>query len=736
MLEKWCEHEGIGKGLLVHHLQKLELEDKVIPRLFSKDLDTSGKRHEIFDINSIAVRNVKSVEARELEIKPGITMIYGPNDAGKSTFLEGVELAIKGARGELIPALMRAGATEMEVKLRATACEIDRLYRRKITTRGKNAGEEKYEHELMVSIDGLKDNKVEKAQGLLQSWAMVDLDFVVRSSMVRQGYLADVLDEEASKRQALFFRLLALDGAEDTRAAIAKVVKREAARADVNNNAVAPAEKELAELRAKLAKVPLEQIQSRLFELESMTSSGASRVDKEARLSLIKRAIDNIEKLSAHREKIRAKITELNKAPALFIEIADMASKHAQAEANQRNLTRTVVQLETKLDHVVKHGRAIKREGTCVACGVPCGDQTKAAALERLRKEHDEIDAALKMARGHLQEAEGALTHFINERIRMSATAAEKLSIQHQVAQLHAAEGMLSTIIDPFDMKSARQDAAQLEELAGKDAADPKIAEEIQDWRRHMAEAEATKIRIAALEKTIADAKKPSDCGYQMAVLEQLETAFSKRGMPLWIARDHVGRVNQIAGELAAGDRYRYELGDELEVVIIDGEKKIHPRAASGSSRQRGALVLLCALALYLQELSSIRVPFLWIDEVPFQDEANQSLLIDILRNIGKRVPKVIFGASQWDVFEGKFDHQIGVLAPKLITADAIADSAAGRAPIVKLHNQPPPASAPDKQLETFDQLEQRINTPPAPADLGLPELKTIAPAAAEDDPF
>lgn len=764
LLEKWGESVGRDPKLLAHHLQKLELEDKIIPKLYSKDLDSDGKVREILDIYSIAVSNLKGIEARNLDVKPGITMIYGPNDAGKSTFLDGLELALKGARGEAVPALMRHGTSEMEVRLRATACEIDRTFKRKIATRGKKAGEESFEHSLLVTIDGTRDNKTEKAQALVQSWLQVDLDFVVRCCMVRQGYLADVLDEEASKRQQLFFRLLALDAAEETREAIAKVAKTQAAKLGAQTAVIEPAEAQIAKLKAELAKMPIDQMKSRVFELEAATggNTAATRVDKEARLSLMKAAVKQHEKFKALLEKYTSRIQELNKSPALFLEVVDMAPKAASAELSVRNAIASTATAEWKLETVTQQGRAIKREGKCPTCENLCGHDTKERSLARLKTAHAAINTEVEVARNARHEADALFTHMSGERIRMGAIAAEKKGIQSTVAAMVALTSELHLLMGTFDVRSASQDIAQLEKVIGAEAGDPKLIEEAADWRKHLASADAMLLQIKALEGTIASAKSGVATGYDPAVLEDLELAFSKKGMPLWIARGHVARVNAIAAEIAAGDRYRYELGPDLEVVILDGEKAISPRAASGSSRQRGALVILVSMALYLQELAQIKIPFLWVDEIPFQDKANQLLMIEILKNIGKRVPKVLFGASDWEIYEGHFDHQIGLLPPhKAIGAPVVQQ------PTVQLHGKPPlstvaspAADAADRMaLErptpgapvvkpsttTFDQLEDKLNPLPdpkpwdgAPVD---PMMQTIPATPTldidlDDDPF
>lgn len=727
LLEKWAEETGEHKpDLLKHHLERLELEDKLVPKLYSKDLDTDGRVREIFNLTSIAVRNVKSVAGRELEIKPGITMLYGPNDSGKSTFLEGVELALKGARGEVVPALMRCGTSEMEVKLRAASLSIDRMYTKKVASRGKKSGEVSYEHTLVAEIDGVKDNKTEKAQALIQSLADVDLDFIIRCALVRQGHLADVLDEEASKRQALFFRLLALDAAEDTRAKIAEVARKQAAALTARESVVEPAQMKLTELKTKLAGMPtVEAMHSKLHELEAVVSSGASRVDKESRLLLLRNAIKANDKFIDLINKYKAKIDEANKSPALFMQVEEMGQRFGQAEAALRLTTARLAKAEALADQCKEHGSAIKRDGVCPICEHVCGAATKekltakgtGTMVSAFKTRMAEVEAA-KAAKA---EADALFTHVAGECTRMAATRAEKVSVQNQVAQMTVLKSELEILVGVFDVKSARQDLEQLERAAGADATDPAWVKELAAWRGYLAEAQSLKVQIGALEQTVATAKAPPANAYDPGVLEALELAFSKKGMPLWIARGHVGRVNAIAAELAEGDRYKYELTEDLAVRIIDGENPISPRAASGSSKQRGALVILVALSLYLQELAQIRIPVLWIDEVPFQDKANQAYLVELLKRIGARVPKLVFGASDWEEYQGKFDHEIGLTLPRAATTGA-SEQVAGGAPAVKTYTPDPAASKgtpssptmPDpKPPLTFDALEDRLNPLP-----------------------
>jgi energy-coupling factor transporter ATP-binding protein EcfA2 len=140
---------------------------------------------------------------------------------------------------------------------------------------------------------------------------------------------------------------------------------------------------------------------------------------------------------------------------------------------------------------------------------------------------------------------------------------------------------------------------------------------------------------------TVHLSSSAGDVGTDME-LDVLVKTFSRSGYPLWQAKKHVAAVNLLADEVSEdADTYYFteDLGISYSRQWIEG---LHPKLDSGSARQRHALALRVAMSLYQAKLSGVTLPFLWVDEMPYQDEVHRVRCLDMLLRLSKTIGKVV----------------------------------------------------------------------------------------------
>jgi len=219
---------------------------------------------------------------------------------------------------------------------------------------------------------------------------------------------------------------------------------------------------------------------------------------------------------------------------------------------------------------------------------------------------------------------------------------------------------------------------AELETYPQGAVPDPSCLDRYTAVTAELAFAEGLNAQAAAHQAEIAmrSAKLRSEA--EVGALAALVACFAKDGIPLWLARQHVVRINALAAEIAAEDRYRYSFDAEMGIVFTDAATGVAhgPDVASGSTRVRGSVVLLAAMARYMQEQAGVVVPLLWIDELPFQDDLSVAMVVQMLKRLTRWFPKVVFAASSWEAYLGHFDHEVG-LVPESVAAALEGASAA-----------------------------------------------------------
>lgn len=625
-LKEWAQKNGHDGAKLEASLVSLADEFSIALKLYDGDRLTRGEaERNVLDVRQVLIQNVKGTSGRSVDIAPGATLVYGPNDAGKTTLQVGAMYAI-GGRGAVDledDRLIRAGADQMVARVNLEGERfIQRSLGKKVAKRGKDAGVTKIERQMLVRLNGHEEDKLERAQLEIDTYLGGDSKLALTLAFMRQGMITGVMSEKPADRKKALYDLLGLGSAEETRDKLSKAMRA------IEERAVAKAPDER-----------VAQIQKRIEEIQSdrcwLTPDAAT--ESEGALP-----------------SARAELLELQQRAAVQ---KDRTDDIRDRWFRVRDLPPTCA--------------------TCAELGKTCEltPELKVARLEDIQKagqkskaDHDQLLAAAKEKQAAVDTLEADAREARDARARKAAAQSEIANLKRELAEL------------------AKQ----------------------------------------------AEDKKSALC-YDADVVSRLVEAFGKDGMPKMLAQGHIARINAIAKQLCADDRYTYQFGEEdFDIEFYDSKQEdasIAPVFASGSSRERGAVVLLAARSLYLQELTGLKIPFLWIDELSFQDDANKLVVAKLIAVLSTKFTKVILNASDWDGFfirdatTGErlclFDNQIALMPDDVSKAldeqraksQKLAEEGQGTlsppAPEVKTYDSkgplPPPAPIPPSIQSMID---------------------------------
>lgn len=673
LVRRYAEEKGQPASLMVEVLTEISDRDSIPLKIYGSSTANEEPR-QILDPLSISMQNVMGVVKRSISIEPGVTLLYGPNGSGKSTTMRAMLYALFGAAAagvRMAEELITHGQNSLEATVKFAGGEVVREVGRKVIGRGKNAGAVEVVHSLAVQIAGDKSNKPKEAQALIDGWMGVDGAFVRRVCCLEQGMLTQVMDEQPARRRELVYRLLDLDQAEETRKSLSKALDGEERKASAQSQQTETLKAELIDLRHRRATFPVEHMQEERGRLLTiMSASSRPEEVKQYQDALTRRELDRIQavKLEEQRRGYTAKADEVRRAPELTMVLEDLGSKLSSAEHALNGARMSVAKADQELSFWTKRGQEIKALPpvcpTCQAIGKTCEvtPSVKEATLVKVRASWIETSKVLAAAKDEMSARQNAYQELDTLVQAQGRTRQRQAFLVEQLRLLQEAMGKMPAPANLAEIDASIADlAATLKAKAA--AGNSTVQNDISLLDKNIASAAALDAQIAAHEMKIDAIHQNSPMSNErLEAFRFAVAAFAKDGIPLWLARQHLGRVNDIANELCTLDKYHYSFGADLEVVIGDGSIVISPDLTCGSARERGSVVLMAALGRYLQELSGLSIPLLWIDELPFQDEANAHLVVDMVKRLTRWYPKVVLCASRWDEYLEKFDHEIALL--------------------------------------------------------------------------
>lgn len=681
LIKAYAMEMGQPGDMMVEVLTSVSDEHSIPLKVYSGNMDLAAQPRQVIDPLSISVENFMGVGRRVIDIEPGVTLLYGPNGSGKTTAMRAMLYALFGgpaAGVKVAESLIHEGQSQMGVEFKFSGGHVARSCERRVIKKGAKAGQTEVDHGLAVQIAGDKANKAKEAQGLIDGWLGVDAAFVRRVCCLEQGMLTEVMNEQPARRREMFYKMLALEPCEDTRKALAVALTAEESRRGTQKQ----------ELEAIAAEIEKLQHQRAAYEMNKLTAArdqlapvaASTQVNphelKQAQEALARRELDlvNAERQGKQRKIYMAQIDELKRDPSLNAIREDLAVQVAAAERDLNTARGNYIKTDLELKGLTKQGEEVKALPnvcpTCAVIGKVCevtpdikekvlmsirtSWTEKSKALARVKELGVSLGEKLAQVKAKAKESEKDQQRkaYVVEQLRMLQEALDQMAIGGSMADLATIEQDIQLLTEAVALKQS--------------AGNPAVVADLRVIEKSISEAITLDMMVDSLQKKMDEMNAKPLMGLpHLEAFRFAVAAFAKDGLPLWLARQHLDRVNAIAAELCTLDRYEYKFGSDLEVQIYEVKDSLVrrlPELTCGSARERGAVVLMAALGRYLQELTGLQIPLLWIDELPFQDEANAHLVVDMVRRLTQWYPKVVLCASRWEEYLEQFDHEIALM--------------------------------------------------------------------------
>lgn len=694
----------VVKEFLAEHKMSPDLNDVLVeacdeggfrPEVYAAEYNDTAEVRSVLDLHYIGITNIKGVASRRLELKPGVTLLYGANDSGKSTFIDAIAGALERITLEDAMRLLRAGQTAGRIELGMTGATVDRFIEMSVKQRGKNAGEKEFETRLVVQAGEDRETKTKRAEALLASYLGVPWSFIRRACFVFQGELAEMLDEQPAKRRELMYQLLGIS-CEPTREELSKLLRKKEAAFVQARGAADDLAARLKAATIKRSALDLEQLTRDYDSLTTNTAAAEGNTKAlVSRLEGLRAQLATWENNDSLTRRLTEEVDRLNRTPELNVQVKDLTKEIANHRDQVRRLQGDAANVEGKREEVRARGKRIAELPPvcpqCLELGWQCGtnEDAKQAKIVELRKEFHSLDAQANEIRAKAATLVTRHDELVGQQAQYASAAKIQAVTQ---ASIKAKTDTLSAI-----PTVAREQYVAWQKEAGElvvqlDQAQRTMpAETVQrraDVHTKITEAQRLDAEIAWLTKEQAK----TDATITTSKLDALRTlvdVFGKTGIPLWKARQHLEGVNDMAAQIAAGDRYSYRFNDDLAIEITDSQTGavVAPSLASGSSRQRAALVLRASLGRYLQQQCRLSIPVFWIDEIPFQDESKAALIIEMINRLRQWYPKIVLAESRADQYLGHFDYEV------VLGGDgSLLTSAEVEATLAERKDPPPPA--------------------------------------------
>jgi len=460
-------------------------------------------------IREVELENILSHARTRVEFIEGINVIVGPNGAGKSSIIDGILLAILGACStsrEVVRAnldeILSIGSPDGRVRVVFDVAGRRYMVERRISRAGGRAQSEVR----LAEVEGgtlkpLARGREEVCRGILSLLGVGDPLVVTSTIIARQGYLAELLDLEPSRRRERLLELAGLGKLEEAREKLREPAKKlqshvseleanernleklrkekgklEADREDIERE-LSKLERRREELEAKLREVTgrLEELRrarelaTRLRELEELrmdieseearvrsleeelskleVSRGAeSLVDRwvEARSKAVelRRIKSDIESLEAQLSSVESKLKTLGCKPAGSLQESIAACLDA-IEREERELRGRLGALEGEA-RILERLVALGFEGDrCPLCGSPVGRDRLRHIMEAHRRRLEEIER-------EKVEIESRLGGLLKSRRELERLRSEVERATARLAQLKSEAERLREDVDMF----------------------------------------------------------------------------------------------------------------------------------------------------------------------------------------------------------------------------------------------------------------------------------------------
>ncbi len=346
-------------------------------------------------IRRISLQNFGSHAGTELTFSDGINAIIGENGAGKTTILEAISYALYPRSIRNQESIMRTGSSRMKVELEF---ELNGHHYLIVREKEKEGGSSALLYELLDGQRKLLQRDQSKVSKQVEALLGVRRETFLQAIYVRQGEIADLLEQAPAKRKELIGRLLGIEALEGIWEELKNVISR---------------------------------LDSELYSIES-EMKGIGEVFKEEN-SLLEELRSLREKkgtLERHEKELYSKIYSLKRE---ISDLEELDRKYMNLKAREENLLKNMNQLSNEIEKKKEELSRIERR------------LIKLPDLEVIASKYDVISKVkeqlselmrLRDRLSYLEKRKNELNSYEEEISSLSSLKKEKESLERKIMEL------------------------------------------------------------------------------------------------------------------------------------------------------------------------------------------------------------------------------------------------------------------------------------------------------------
>jgi exonuclease SbcC len=635
-----------------------------------------------------------------------VACLAGPNGAGKSSLLDAITWALWGkARSNTSDELIHHGQSDMRVEL--TFDHEGEHYKvmrqRKSGKRGSSILDLQAWDPATESWRGLSEATMRGTQNRIEKLIRLDYETFVNSAFLVQGRADEFTMKTPNQRKEVLANILGLDiwdtfedrakeRAREARDEIQRLegrlaeIDRELNRREEYQTDLAEAERAAQSASSVLAEVEsqwanLEQARSQLVtyqrQIDDLTSrivraekeveeavlekeAAATQADKNAitsALSEIKKELKKLDPIQKRQEDLQVQRS------GLITETAHLNGVNAALGPATEPIKVRVETLQSST------------EPLCPTCGQPLTEEHREELVNELQIDVEGRREQFKKNRDRIVELEAEIGILDQELTITAQSLSERGEFERRVGELesalsHADEATqrvtgLGTTIERWntELDSDRKKRSELEQLAEKSEVELKAAslpkEKLENLRleKRLADEKVggARQRLSALDSLAEQSQRLLDNRVKEAdnlgIYDDLQVAFSKRGVPAMIIETAVPELERSANELLSRmtdgrmavrietqrEIKSGDLREALDIIISDELGTRSYDLYSGGESFRINFAIRIALSRLLARRAGAQLRSLFIDEgFGSQDARGREQLVAAINSIQK----------------------------------------------------------------------------------------------------
>jgi DNA repair exonuclease SbcCD ATPase subunit len=633
-----------------------------------------------------------------------VACLAGPNGAGKSSLLDAITWALWGkARTNSPDDLIHQGQSDMRVELTFDheGQQYKVLRQRKSGKRGASILDLQGWDTNTESWKGLSEATIRGTQNRIEKLIRIDYETFVNSAFLVQGRADEFTMKTPNQRKEVLANILGLsvwDMYEDQ--------AKEGTRANRENlnhieGRLAEIERELnrrGEYEADLADAEgkAQNVASRLAEFEvqwaNLEHARTQLVSNQRQIDDLTKRIVRLEKEveqaksdkqaaapQADKEAINSALSTINKAldelEPLLKQQKELQSKQSNLVSDRAHLSGVNAALGPETEPIKGRVDTLQSatEPICPTCGQPLTEEHREELVQELQLEVDSRREQFKANRERIAELDADLSNLEQELKTITASLSERGDLERRVGELESAlshadetserinrmESSISRWMGELD--ADRKLRAELEELVEKNEANLNAAsiskDELEQLRleKRLADEKVGGARqqLAAMDslseqrQRLLDERKTE--AENLSLFEELQLAFSKRGVPAMIIETAVPELERSANELlnrmtdgrmavrieTQREIKSGDLREALDIIISDELGTRSYDLYSGGESFRINFAIRIALSRLLARRAGAQLRSLFIDEgFGSQDARGREQLVAAINSI------------------------------------------------------------------------------------------------------